>query len=110
MTARPLPDRSSPPNLSSYDEARASFHIEVPDRFNPVVDIVERWAAEAPDDLALLSLGPDGATVAEHTAAALAAEAQAVARALLAQGLRPGDPALLKSRTRPGKVRLRSLK
>ena len=95
MTARPLPDRSSPPNLSSYDEARASFHIEVPDRFNPVVDIVERWAAEAPDDLALLSLGPDGATVAEHTAAALAAEAQAVARALLAQGLRPGDPVFI---------------
>ena len=91
MTSRPLPDRSAEPNLTSYEEARASYRPQVPDRFNPVVDIVERWASEAPDDLALLSLGPAGEVVAEHTSAQLAAEAAAVARGLLAAGVKPGD-------------------
>jgi acyl-coenzyme A synthetase/AMP-(fatty) acid ligase len=91
MTSRPLPDRSAEPNLTSYDQARATYRPQVPDRFNPVVDIVERWAAEAPDDLALLSLGPAGETIAEHTSARLAAEAAAVARGLLAAGVSKGD-------------------
>ena len=57
----------------------------------PAVDIVETWAEEAPDDLALLSLGPKGEIVAEHTAEALAEDAGAVARALLELGVKPGD-------------------
>jgi acyl-coenzyme A synthetase/AMP-(fatty) acid ligase len=92
---RPLPDRSAPPNLASYDEARAAYNPEVPERFNPVVDIIERWAGEAPDDLALVSLGPDGETVAEHTVGALSEEAARVARGLLEQGVKPGDPVFI---------------
>ena len=86
-----LPDRSAAPNLASYEEARASYSMTVPERFNPTLDIVERWGAEAPADLALLSLGPDGQTVAEHTAARLAERSRMAARAMLAQGVRPGD-------------------
>ncbi|MGH2842397.1 MAG: AMP-binding protein, partial [Solirubrobacteraceae bacterium] len=65
--------------------------LEVPERFNSVTDILEQWASEEPDDLALLSLGPDGELVAEHTAAQLAARARAAARALGAQGIAKGD-------------------
>jgi acyl-coenzyme A synthetase/AMP-(fatty) acid ligase len=91
MPQTPLPDRSSPPNMASYDEARQSYAMTVPERFNPTLDIVERWGNEAPDDLALVSLGADGRTVAEHTAAQLSARARMAARALLAQGVKPGD-------------------
>jgi acyl-coenzyme A synthetase/AMP-(fatty) acid ligase len=86
-----LPDRSAPPNLSSYEAERESYSVRVPERFNPTLDIVERWGSEAPDDLALVSLGPSGETVAEHTAAQLSQRARMAGRALLAQGLRPGD-------------------
>jgi acetyl-CoA synthetase len=91
MSTHVLPDRSAPPRLTSYDEERATFRIEVPDRFNPVIEIVERWADESPDDLALVSLGPAGESVAEHSAALLAEESRRAARALLELGVRPGD-------------------
>jgi acetyl-CoA synthetase len=78
--------------MSSYDEARATYHLDVPERFNPVVDIVDRWASEAPDDLALVSLGPRGELVAEHTSARLALESRRAARALLDLGVSAGDP------------------
>jgi hypothetical protein len=45
------PDRSARPNLKLYDATFASFTVEVPPRFNPVLDIVERWAEEDPDAL-----------------------------------------------------------
>jgi acetyl-CoA synthetase len=91
MPTIPLPDRSAPPNLTDYAEERETYSVCVPDRFNPTLDIVERWGDEAPDGLALISLGPTGETVAEHTAAQLSTRARMAARALLAQGVRPGD-------------------
>jgi acetyl-CoA synthetase len=91
MPTSPLPDRSAPPNLTDYAKERETYTVHVPDRFNPTVDIVERWGDEAPAELALVSLGPTGETVAEHTAAQLSARARMAARALLAQGVRPGD-------------------
>jgi acyl-coenzyme A synthetase/AMP-(fatty) acid ligase len=81
--------------MASYDEERQSFHLDVPERFNPAIDIVERWASEAPDDLALVSLGPTGETVAEHTTSALAADSRRAARALLELGVEPGDPVFI---------------
>jgi acetyl-CoA synthetase len=77
--------------MSSYEEERSTWRIDVPERFNPVIDIVESWAAEAPNDLALISLGPEGETVAEQTVDELARESRRAARALLEQGIRPGD-------------------
>jgi acyl-coenzyme A synthetase/AMP-(fatty) acid ligase len=91
MPTTPLPDRSAPPNLTDYANERQTYTVHVPDRFNPTLDIVERWGNEAPDELALVSLGAAGETVAEHTAAQLSARARMAARALLAQGVRPGD-------------------
>jgi acyl-coenzyme A synthetase/AMP-(fatty) acid ligase len=86
-----MPDRSAAPNLTNYASARAQYAVTVPERFNSVVDIVERWAREAPEDLALISLGPAGETIAEQTIGQLSQRASAAARALLAQGVRSGD-------------------
>jgi len=77
--------------MTSYEAERSTFHVDVPERFNPVIDIIETWSAQAPDDLALVSLGPHGETVAEHTVEQLAAESRRSARALLELGVRPGD-------------------
>lgn len=86
------PGRNAIPNLRSYDETHATFRIDVPDRFNPVLDIVERWAADAPDAPALLSLDGQGGVVARQTTADLARESRRAARALLELGIRKGDP------------------
>lgn len=95
MPQLPLPDRDAPPRLASYEEARETYGVEMPERFNPVLDIIEAWASEAPDDLALVSLGPAGETVAEHTVAEIAAESRRTARALLELGVKPGEPVFI---------------
>ena len=46
-----LPDRSAPPRMADYESEYASFRLEVPEVFNPTVDIVESWAAREPDAL-----------------------------------------------------------
>jgi acyl-coenzyme A synthetase/AMP-(fatty) acid ligase len=85
------PGRDAAPRLQDYAAERASFRIDVPDVYNPVVSIVEGWAAEAPDDLAVLSLGPGGEVTAERTAAGLARDARRAARVLLDLGVGKGD-------------------
>jgi acetyl-CoA synthetase len=79
------------PQLGSYEDERSRYRPEVPDVYNPVIDIVERWAEEAPDDMALVSLDGRGEVVAEHTAIALAREARQAAQALLELGVTAGD-------------------
>jgi acetyl-CoA synthetase len=86
-----LPGRSAEPRMRDYDAEKASFRLAVPAVFNPVLDIVERWAAEAPDDLALVSLDGGGGVVAEQAAADLARESRRAARALLDAGIGKGD-------------------
>jgi len=77
--------------MTSYASECEAYSIDVPERFNPTLDIVERWGAEAPGDLALVSLGPTGETVGEHTSAQLSARARMAGRALLEHGVKPGD-------------------
>src|SRR5450755_3300022 len=91
MSAPPRPDRSAAPRLTSYEDERATYRIEMPETYNPVIDIVERWAHESPDDVALVSLDGGGAVVAEQTAADLARESRRAARALIELGVKPGD-------------------
>lgn len=40
------PDRGCAPNFTSYEQARRDLHPDVPERWNPVLGIVEAWAAE----------------------------------------------------------------
>jgi acetyl-CoA synthetase len=77
--------------MASYDAERESFALEVPQTFNPVIDVLEDWAQEAPDELALVSLDGQGALVAEQSAGELARESRRAARALLELGVRKGD-------------------
>ncbi len=85
------PGRDSTPNLTDYTSAHASFSLDIPDRFNPVIDIVERWASEDPGALALLSLDGEGGVVAEHTTSDLALASRKAARVLLDAGIQKGD-------------------
>ena len=88
---RPRPGRDAPPRLGGYDVERASFNLEVPERYNPVLHIVESWAAEDPDAPAVLSLDGTGEIVQLDTAASLARASREAARALLELGIGPGD-------------------
>ena len=85
------PARDCAPRLADIDAERASYHVEVPERFNAVLDIVEAWAAEDPDALAVLSVDGAGAIVAQQSAADLARASREVARALLELGVDKGD-------------------
>ncbi|MCK9249899.1 MAG: AMP-binding protein [Solirubrobacteraceae bacterium] len=85
------PGRDAPPRLTDYDRTYETYRVDVPERFNAVEAIVDAWAAERPDDPAVLSLGPDGAERHLHTAGSLAAASRRTARALLDRGVGRGD-------------------
>ncbi len=89
------PGRDAPPRLASYEQERADFSLRAPERFNGVVDVLEAWARERPDDPALISIDGDGRLVARHSAAELVEVAHRAARALLALGLGKGDRVLV---------------
>ena len=85
------PDRTTAANLTDYEAACRDFALTVPPRFNPVLDIVERWAAQEPEALAVLSVDAVGVVLAEQSVADLARESRRAARALLAAGVVKGD-------------------
>jgi acyl-coenzyme A synthetase/AMP-(fatty) acid ligase len=86
-----LPDRDAEPRLTDYASEYAEYSVTVPERYNAVRAIVETWAAEDPDALAVLSLDAGGEITGEQSAAQLAADAQAAACALQELGVRVGD-------------------
>jgi acyl-coenzyme A synthetase/AMP-(fatty) acid ligase len=89
------PARDCAPRLADLDRERASYPVEVPERFNAVLDIVETWASVDPDALAVLSLNAVGDVVAEQSAADLALASRQAARALLDLGVGKGDHVLV---------------
>src|SRR3990170_6637604 len=89
------PGRDAPPRMASYEQERARYRPLVPERFNPVHAIVEKWGRESPDDPALISLDGVGTELARHTAADLARESRQFARALIPLGVKKGDRILL---------------
>ena len=90
-----VPGRGAEPRMKSYDAERSNYRVEVPEQFNPVLDILEKWSAEDPHAPALVSIGADGQLVAEQTVSALAAESRRMARALLGLGVGKGDRVLV---------------
>jgi acetyl-CoA synthetase len=85
------PTRDASPRLSDYEQERAGFRLEAPERYNPVLAIVESWAREDPDAPAVVSVDAHGELVDVQSAAALAAASRRAARALLAAGIGNGD-------------------
>ena len=85
------PARDCVPRLVDIDAERASYRVSVPERFNAVRDIVDVWASEDPNALAVLSVNGMGEVVAEQSAADLACASRESARVLLDLGVERGD-------------------
>jgi acyl-coenzyme A synthetase/AMP-(fatty) acid ligase len=83
--------RDLAPNMTDYLATRASFRLEVPERYNYARDVVDAWAAREPGKLALLAVGPDGGDARRFSFADLAASSDRAARFLAAQGVAKGD-------------------
>ena len=47
--------------FTSLEDFRENFEIIAPDNFNFAYDVVDAWAAEAPDKLAMLWTNDEGA-------------------------------------------------
>jgi acyl-coenzyme A synthetase/AMP-(fatty) acid ligase len=77
--------------MVDYPAERAAFRLNVPDRFNAVLDIVEIRSLTTPDALALLSLKSDGTVAARHTFRDLNRESRRMAHALTGLGVAKGD-------------------
>src|SRR5579875_2260673 len=91
LDAAPRPARDCAPRLSDYVAERTAYRLDLPERFNVVEAIVDRWAREAPDDPAVLSLDGAGEVIDLATAGDLARASRRAARALLARGIAKGD-------------------
>jgi acetyl-CoA synthetase len=85
------PTRDCVPRLLDLDAERASYRVSVPERFNAVLNILDSWASEDPNALALLSVDGAGDVVAAESAADLARASRVAARVLLDVGVGKGD-------------------
>jgi acetyl-CoA synthetase len=74
-----------------YEQERMAFHVEAPERYNPVLSIVEGWAQVEADAPAVLSIDGSGEIVSTQSASELAASSRMAARALLDAGIGKGD-------------------
>jgi acetyl-CoA synthetase len=92
---RDPPPRDCQPRLTDWAAERRAYRLEIPERFNPVHAIVERWAAEDPHAPAILSLDAVGDVVSLLSAADLARLSRQAARALLDAGVGHGDHVLV---------------
>jgi acyl-coenzyme A synthetase/AMP-(fatty) acid ligase len=82
------------PNMTDYDEIRRTFQWGVGERFNFGTDVVDSWAARAPDREALFWVGEDGAE--QHVSyAVLSRRSNQVANALDRLGLQRGERVLV---------------
>jgi acetyl-CoA synthetase len=85
------PPRNSVPRLTDYEYERATFSVQAPERYNPVIAIVDSWAEEDPTAPAVLSLDGAGDETSFQSAAELAEASRTAARALIAAGIGKGD-------------------
>jgi acyl-coenzyme A synthetase/AMP-(fatty) acid ligase len=95
MAVKARPGRDAAPNMTDYEAERARFRVDVPQRYNFVVDVIDRRAASEPDRPALLSLDAAGGVVARQTYADLSRESRRMAHVLEALGVRKGEPLFL---------------
>ena len=77
--------------MQDYEKTRAEFRLDVPDRFNYTIDVVDRWAREAPNKLALIAVGPDGRAATRHTFGEISRDAHRAAHFFAGLGVAKGD-------------------
>jgi acyl-coenzyme A synthetase/AMP-(fatty) acid ligase len=77
--------------MDDYEGTRREFRLEVPDRFNYTIDVVDRWAHEEPDKLALLAIRPDGRAAIRYTFEDISRDANRAANFLKELGVVKGD-------------------
>ena len=77
--------------MTDYAEARRTFRLEVPERFNYARDVVDAWAARDPEKLALVAVSPDGSGVRRFSFADVSRASNRAANFFAAQGIRKGD-------------------
>ncbi|MER5794303.1 AMP-binding protein [Streptomyces sp. NPDC001980] len=85
------PGRDAVPNMTDYDAERARFRWEVPQRFNAVLDILERRAEQSPDELALVTLRRDGGVAVSYTFRELNLASRRMGHALAGIGVGKGE-------------------
>ncbi len=81
--------------MPSYEEDYENHRIDVPARFNPVVNILDRWADQHPNAEALVSIAEDGLRVDTQNVADLVLASKLMGNALLRLGLGKGDRILV---------------
>ncbi len=81
-------------DFSSLEEFRRDFEITVPENFNFAYDVLDAWAAERPDKVAVLWTNEDGER-REYTFADVKAESDKTAAFLMQLGIRKGDTVLM---------------
>lgn len=79
------------PNMTDYEETRASFSLEVPERFNAATDIVDARAETDPEGLALRMVSPDGKSADDYSFAELRDRSNRMARVLAEHRVGKGD-------------------
>lgn len=77
--------------MTDYEATRAGFSLDVPERFNATIDVVDRRAETEPAALALRMVSPDGLSADDYTFADLRDRSNRVARMLTDLGVRKGD-------------------
>ncbi len=80
--------------FDSYEDFRRNFQIEIPENFNFAYDVVDRYAAETPDKVALVWCDDHGAE-ATFTFGQLKEGSDRVARYFQGIGISKGDPVML---------------
>ena len=82
--------RDCAPGLMDVDAERGAYHVEVSERFNAVLGIVDAWASDEPDAVPMLSVDAVGEVVAEQSVADLARASREGARRAVGSGCKRG--------------------
>ena len=83
-----------PPNMTDYDREWRECRLDVPERFNFALDVVDRWARDDPGKLAMLWVGRDGEE-RRLTFGDFRAASNRFANVLRALGVKKGDGVLV---------------
>ena len=83
------------PKMRDYEACRRAVHLTIPESYNFGFDVVDRWADESPDKVAIIAVDRTGEHVDHHSFDALRRATNRVARALRSHGVAAGDLALV---------------